>query len=72
VLVNGNPVPVIIEALRELLCDLIAMSTRGQSGLRRLVVGSVAQGVVAASEVPVLLVTPASLGSTARGREASG
>jgi hypothetical protein len=45
-----------------MLIDAIAMSTRGRSGLRRLMLGSVAEGVVRASEVPVLLVTPANLG----------
>jgi nucleotide-binding universal stress UspA family protein len=62
VLENDDPVPVIIDALREMLIDAIAMSTRGRSGLRRLMLGSVAEGVVRASEVPVLLVTPANLG----------
>jgi nucleotide-binding universal stress UspA family protein len=33
------------------------MSTRGASGLRRLVLGSVAERVVRHSEVPVVLVT---------------
>jgi nucleotide-binding universal stress UspA family protein len=71
VLQAGDPVPVIIAALREMLCDAIAMSTRGQSGLRRLVLGSVAQGVVRASEVPVLLITPTSLRNSPRRGEAS-
>lgn len=56
-----DPAAVILAALREELIDAIAMSTRGQSGLRRMVLGSVAEGVVRASEVPVLLLTPASL-----------
>jgi nucleotide-binding universal stress UspA family protein len=37
---------------------MIAMSTRGAGGLGRLVLGSVAQGVLRASELPVLLLTP--------------
>jgi len=37
------------------------MSTRGEGGLRRLILGSVAEGVVRAGEVPVLLLTPAML-----------
>lgn len=48
-------------AVRETLVDMIAMSSRGHGGLRRLVLGSVAQGVVRATEVPVLLLTPRSL-----------
>jgi len=35
--------------------DLIAMSTHGRSGFRRLVLGSVAEAVIRHSEVPVLL-----------------
>ena len=40
---------------REDNVDLIAMSTRGRGGLKRLVLGSVAEGVVRRSNVPVLL-----------------
>jgi nucleotide-binding universal stress UspA family protein len=35
--------------------DLIAMSTHGRSGFRRLVLGSVAEAVLRHAEVPVLL-----------------
>jgi len=35
--------------------DLIAMSTHGRSGFRRLVLGSVAEGVLRHADVPVLL-----------------
>jgi nucleotide-binding universal stress UspA family protein len=38
--------------------DIIAMSTRGASGLGRLILGSVAEGVVRRSELPILLLTP--------------
>jgi nucleotide-binding universal stress UspA family protein len=48
---------VILDAVRSELVELIAMSTRGASGLRRLVLGSVAEYVVRRSEIPVLLVT---------------
>jgi len=48
---------VIVDAIRNELVELIAMSTRGASGLRRLVLGSVAERVVRHSEVPVVLVT---------------
>ena len=48
----------IIAAVREVLPDVIAMSTRGSSGLGRLILGSVAEGVVRGSELPVLLLTP--------------
>jgi nucleotide-binding universal stress UspA family protein len=48
---------VIVDAIRNDLVELVAMSTRGESGLRRLMLGSVAEQVVRHSEVPVLLVT---------------
>ena len=48
---------VIVDAIRNDLVEFIAMSTRGEGGLRRLVLGSVAEHVVRHSEVPVLLVT---------------
>ncbi|HEX6059611.1 MAG TPA: universal stress protein [Gemmatimonadaceae bacterium] len=53
----------IVESVRDALADVIVMSSRGAGGLRRLVLGSVAEGVVRRSDVPVLLLTPASLAS---------
>jgi nucleotide-binding universal stress UspA family protein len=52
-----NPVAGIIGAVREALPEVIAMSTRGSSGLERVILGSVAEGVIRESELPVLLVT---------------
>jgi len=37
-------------------CDLIAMSTHGRSGLRRVLFGSVAESVLRTASVPVLMV----------------
>jgi nucleotide-binding universal stress UspA family protein len=61
----GDPAPAILGAVREQRADVVAMTTRGASGLRRLAVGTVADAVVKASEVPLLLLTPASLGAVA-------
>jgi len=36
-------------------CDLIALSTHGRSGFRRLIMGSVAEAVLRRARVPVLL-----------------
>jgi nucleotide-binding universal stress UspA family protein len=44
--------------VRDLLVDFIAMSTRGSGGVKRFVLGSVAERVVRDSEVPVFLVAP--------------
>jgi nucleotide-binding universal stress UspA family protein len=57
----SEPADAITAAVREALVDLIAMSTRGAGGLRRMVLGSVAEGVIRASDVPVMLLTPADL-----------
>ena len=45
-------------AVREEAADFVAMTTRGLSGLKRLVLGSVAERVIRGTTVPVLLVTP--------------
>ncbi len=39
-------------------CDLIAMSTRGRGGLERLMMGSVTEGVLDATKLPMLIVPP--------------
>jgi nucleotide-binding universal stress UspA family protein len=54
----GDASAAILGAVREALPELIAMSTRGASGLERLILGSVAEAVVRESELPVLLLTP--------------
>jgi nucleotide-binding universal stress UspA family protein len=63
--VSTDPAAAIIGAVREVLPDFIAMSTRGASGLGRLFLGSVASGVVRRSELPVLLLTPRMLHAAA-------
>ncbi len=40
-------------------CDLIVLSTHGRSGVRRLVLGSVAEAVLRHAHVPVLAIPPA-------------
>ena len=57
VIESEDPGAVIIDAVRNELVELIAMSTRGESGLQRMFLGSVAEYVVRRSEIPVLLVT---------------
>jgi nucleotide-binding universal stress UspA family protein len=63
VLAAEDPAAAISAAVREERVDFIAMTTRGSSGLKRFVLGSVAERVVRTSTVPVLLVTPRSLGA---------
>jgi nucleotide-binding universal stress UspA family protein len=47
----------ILDAVRSELVEMIAMSTHGNSGFSRVVLGSVADVVVRGSEIPVMLVT---------------
>lgn len=52
----GEPVWAITEAAAVNAVGLIAMATHGRSGLSRLLLGSVASGVVRSARVPVLLI----------------
>jgi nucleotide-binding universal stress UspA family protein len=52
----GAPADVVLAAARRAKVDLIVMGTHGQGALARLVLGSVANKVVAATEAPVLLI----------------
>jgi nucleotide-binding universal stress UspA family protein len=54
--VEGKPYVEIIRFAEENEIDLIAMSTRGQSGLSRWLLGSVADRVARGATVPLLLV----------------
>ena len=48
--------PAIVDAALELNCQMIVMGTHGRSGLKHLLLGSVAEYVVRNSKVPVLTV----------------
>jgi nucleotide-binding universal stress UspA family protein len=53
---EASPRPTIVDAALELDCQMIVMGTHGRSGLAHLLLGSVAEYVVAHSKVPVLTV----------------
>jgi len=55
---QGDPTKEILAVAREEEASLIAMSTHGRTGLSRIVQGSVAERVLRAADVPVLLVNP--------------
>ena len=55
----GPAVEAIVEAARYRHADLIVMSSHGRSGVSRLVLGSVAESVLRATAVPILLIRPA-------------
>ena len=52
----GKPAEVIPEFARQAHCNLIVMGSHGYSGIESLMLGSVTQGVLASSHVPVLVV----------------
>ena len=55
---SGNPAEEIIKYSQKNDIDVIIMSTRGRSGLSRLVFGSVAEKVIRNSTIPVLIKQP--------------
>ncbi|HUT68075.1 MAG TPA: universal stress protein [Dehalococcoidales bacterium] len=53
---SGNAADEILKAADEIKADLIAMSTHGRSGLRRLAFGSITDKVLRGAGIPVLMV----------------
>ena len=53
---TGNAADEILKTANEIGSDLIAMSTHGRSGLRRLAFGSITDKILHGAEVPVLMV----------------
>jgi nucleotide-binding universal stress UspA family protein len=58
---QGDPAHTIIDISERYGCDLIAMGARGQSALRRAMMGSVSNEVLHSSAVPVVIVKPEQL-----------
>jgi nucleotide-binding universal stress UspA family protein len=56
IVVSGNASDEILKAADQNNADLIAMSTHGRSGLRRLAFGSITDKVMHGSRIPVLMV----------------
>ena len=54
----GNVAESILDYAESVKADLIAMSTHGRNGIGRFLLGSVAEKVIRAAKVPVLLVRP--------------
>jgi nucleotide-binding universal stress UspA family protein/uncharacterized membrane protein YfcA len=55
-LLEGDPVSGIIAAAREREADLIVVGSHGRTGLGRLLLGSVSEGVIGQADCPVLVV----------------
>ena len=79
---RGEPADDTVEQAEQLDCDLIAMGTHGHGALKRVVLGSFAEKVRHATDVPLLLVKakwaadesagPTGAGSGEPGGEAGG
>lgn len=56
----GRPAPEITRLAQQLEADALYLSTHGRSGLRRLVLGSVAESVIRVAPCPVVVMRPKS------------
>ena len=54
--IGGNPYEFIIQEAKDKEIDLIVMGTHGRSGIKRVLLGSVAQNVIGHAPCPVLVV----------------
>lgn len=66
---QGNAAAGIVRETQREDIDMVAMATHGRGGLRRLVLGSVAESVIRGARVPVLLYRPT--GTTAAQNDSS-
>jgi nucleotide-binding universal stress UspA family protein len=58
VVIDVDPAHAILDAVHEASADVISMATHGYRGIKRLVLGSVAEKVLRHASVPVLLIRP--------------
>jgi nucleotide-binding universal stress UspA family protein len=57
--VDGDPIDEVLRSAADIGADTIIVGNRGQNALSTLFVGSVAQGIVERSSLPVMIVRPA-------------
>ena len=55
-LAKGDPAASIVKVAEETACDLIVLGTHGRTGLKRVLMGSVAEHVMRGAPCPVLVV----------------
>jgi len=58
VVVSGDVVPMLLEVLQDHACDAVVLGAHGKDLVQRTLLGSVSQGLLARSPVPVTLVQP--------------
>jgi nucleotide-binding universal stress UspA family protein len=63
VLAEGVVFDEVLRVARRLRCDLIVLATHGRTGLKHVLMGSVAENVVRRAPCPVLIVRPRGYGS---------
>jgi nucleotide-binding universal stress UspA family protein len=54
----GEPAEAILRVCRRQKADLIVMTTHGKSGLKRAILGSVADKIIRESGIPVMVIRP--------------
>ncbi len=59
VVAEGSPVEQILRVAQQKQADLIVMGTHGETGLRRMLLGSIAEQVLRAAPCPVVTTRPA-------------
>lgn len=64
VLVDGRPANAVMESVSKFAAEAIAMTTRGRGGLKRLLLGSIADKVLRGATTPVLMCPPVELPKT--------
>ena len=55
-LVQGEPIDTILQEAKKINCNLIVMGSHGFSGITRALLGSVSEGVLRKSTLPLLIV----------------
>lgn len=60
---SGEPAPALVAMAERLRCDAIILGARGLGALRSALMGSVSQGVLHASKLPVTIVKHADTGT---------
>jgi nucleotide-binding universal stress UspA family protein len=55
---KGDPFEAILEGAEDFMTDLIVLATHGRTGVKRLVIGNVAEKIVRHAPCPVLTVKP--------------
>jgi nucleotide-binding universal stress UspA family protein len=55
---SGDPFEEILETTEDLMTDLVVLATHGRTGIKRLVIGSVAEKIVRHARCPVMTVKP--------------